>query len=194
MSMSNKPNHVASSGLTTVETTPDNITTLAANEVFVFGSNLAGRHGKGAALVARQKFGAVSGQGTGLMGRSYGIATKGVKLDVLPLPKIGEQVSTFLAFARAHPDLKFFVTEIGCGLAGYQPADVAPLFGSSIPGNVILPASFLRQRLPKVLWNGAGCYCDHTRLPEDTPCPVCDASPRPEIRTMPSGCRYVLNR
>jgi hypothetical protein len=192
--MSYTPNDRASAGQTTAETTPPNITILAANEIFVFGSNYAGRHGKGAALVALQKFGAVSGQGTGLMGRSYGIATKGWNLDALPLSKIGEQVSTFFAFARARPDLKFLVTEIGCGLAGYKPEDVAPLFCAVIPGNVILPASFHRQRLPEVYWHGAGCYCDHTRLREDDACPVCDAQPRPEIRTMPHGCRYVPNR
>lgn len=123
-------------------TTPENITTLAPNEVFVFGSDYAGRHGEGAALTARRKFGARNGQGMGLMGQSYGIATKGWEMDVLPLPKIGVQIERFLRFARAHPELKFFVTEIGCGLAGYQPYHIAPLFGPNIPENVILPATF----------------------------------------------------
>ena len=123
-------------------TTPENITHLEPNEIFVFGSNYAGRHGKGAALTALRKFGARNGQGMGLMGQSYGIATKGWKLDVLPLPKIGVQIERFLRFARARPKLKFFVTEIGCGLAGYRPKDIAPLFGTDIPENVILPATF----------------------------------------------------
>jgi hypothetical protein len=123
-------------------TTPENIQTLQPNEVFVFGSNYAGRHGKGAALTALRKFGARNGQGMGLMGQSYGIATKGWRLDVLPLPEIGVQVERFLRFARAHPELKFFVTEIGCGLAGYRPKDIAPLFGSDIPENIILPETF----------------------------------------------------
>ena len=125
--------------------TPENITALNENEVFVFGSNYAGRHGKGAALTALRKFGARSGQGMGLMGQSYGIATKGWRMDVLPLPKIGVQVERFLRFARAHPELKFLVTEIGCGLAGYHPRHIAPLFGSNIPENVSLPATFLHN-------------------------------------------------
>ena len=128
--------------LSTSMTTPTNITTLGPNEVFVFGSNLAGRHGKGAALTAQRNFGARYGQGIGPMGQSYGIATKGWRMEVLPLPEIGQQVERFLRYARAHPDLKFFVTEIGCGLAGYQPRNIAPLFGSDIPANVVLPAAF----------------------------------------------------
>ena len=126
--------------------TPENITSLAPNEVFVFGSNYAGRHGKGAALTAVRKFGACNGQGMGLQGQSYGIATKGWKLDVLPLPKIAVQVDRFLRFAQAHPELRFLVTEIGCGLAGYRPKHIAPLFGvaSNVPENISLPASFWR--------------------------------------------------
>ena len=124
--------------------TPENITHLEPNEVFVFGSNYAGQHGKGAALTALRKFGARSGQGMGLMGQSYGISTKGWRMDVLPLPKIGVQVERFLRFAHAHPELKFLVTEIGCGLAGYRPRHIAPLFGSDIPENVSLPASFFQ--------------------------------------------------
>jgi hypothetical protein len=126
-----------------VNTSPAHITALAPNEVFVFGSNYAGRHGKGAALLAAKKFGARNGQGMGLMGRSYGIATKGWKLDVLPLPKIEVQVDRFIRFAEAHPELKFLVTEIGCGLAGYKPSQIAPMFlKQSLPANVYLPATF----------------------------------------------------
>lgn len=123
-------------------TTPDNITHLETNEVFVFGSNYAGRHGKGAALTAVRKFGARPGQGMGLMGQSYGIATKDHRLRVLPLPQINVQVERFLRFARSHPELTFFVTEIGCGLAGYSAKDIAPMFAGDIPANVILPSSF----------------------------------------------------
>lgn len=126
-------------------TTPTNITSLAANEIFVFGSNLSGRHGKGAALTAFKKFGAIYGQGVGLMGQSYGIPTKGRFLEILPLPKIGNHIENFLRFARARSDLKFLVTEIGCGLAGYRPCQIAPLFGNDIPANVVLPAAFLDE-------------------------------------------------
>ena len=126
-------------------TTPDNITSLKANEVFVFGSNYAGRHGRGAALDALQ-FGAIPGQGTGLMGQSYGIATKGRRLEVLSLTEIGGQVRRFITFARDHPELTFLVTEIGCGLANYTPRQIAPLFGTEIPENVRLPASFHRHQ------------------------------------------------
>lgn len=123
--------------------TPSLITELKPNEIFVFGSNYAGRHGRGAAHTALRKFGARNGQGTGLMGQSYGIATKGWKMDVLPLPKIAVQVHRFIRFASACPELTFLVTEIGCGLAGYNPADIAPMFKGS-GNNIHLPESFWR--------------------------------------------------
>ena len=119
------------------------ITMLEKNEIFVFGSNYAGRHGKGAALTALRKFGAKNGQGTGLMGQSYGIATKDRNLNVLPLMSIKTQIAKFLLFALEHPELRFLVTPIGCGLAGYRPKDIAPLFYScNIPSNVIMPGEF----------------------------------------------------
>ncbi len=124
-----------------METSPAIITHLQPNEVFVFGSNLAGRHGKGAALLARRKFGAREGQGTGLMGQAYGIATKGWKLDVLSLREIQIQVERFLRVALAHPEKRFLVTEIGCGLAGYTPREIAPFFRER-QANVLLPARF----------------------------------------------------
>lgn len=119
------------------------ITNLADNEIFVFGSNYAGRHGKGAALDAVRKFGAKNGQGIGLMGRSYGIATKDRNLNVLPLSGIQVQIRKFLEFAIEHPELRFIVTPIGCGLAGYKPSEIAPLFNFyKRPLNVILPDEF----------------------------------------------------
>jgi hypothetical protein len=121
------------------------ITSLQSNEVFVFGSNYAGRHGAGAALIAVRKFGARNGQGTGLMGQSYGIATKDKNLKVLPLHKIGVQIDKFVRFAAAHPELTFLVTEIGCGLAGYNPKDIAPFFNQLLTGNIILPESFWKH-------------------------------------------------
>lgn len=111
------------------------ITALAPGEVFVFGSNAAGRHGGGAARFALEHFGAVWGEGHGLHGRSYAIDTMSGRQVML-----GE-IAAFLAFAKAHPEITFLVTEIGCGIAGYGPADVAPAFrGAS--GNVALPESF----------------------------------------------------
>ncbi len=130
-----------------METTPDNITSLAPNEIFVFGSNLAGRHGKGAALLAKQKFGAIEGQGAGLYGQSYAIATKDKNLKTLPLKEIQWQIWVLMGFAYAKDDKKFLVTKIGCGLAGYSPDEIAPLFWHPnlrypIPSNMILPAEF----------------------------------------------------
>ena len=123
--------------------TPEDITSLNENEVFVFGSNYAGRHGKGAALFAARECGAENGQGTGLSGQSYGIATKDEKLRVLPLHKISPQVKRFLRFARDNPNLTFLVTPIGCGLAGYESSDIAPMFlEEEAPENVCLPRSF----------------------------------------------------
>lgn len=123
--------------------TPEAIITLEPNQIFVFGSNYAGRHGKGAAKLARQKFGAVDGQGLGLMGRSYGIATKGQRLEVLPLQAIETQIDRLLDFARARPELEFLVTKIGCGLAGYSTEEIRACFvGKRVPDNIALPAEF----------------------------------------------------
>ena len=107
-------------------------------QIFVFGSNLAGRHGAGAALFARQNHGAIYGQGIGLQGQSYGIPTKGTYLQILPTSAIKHHVDVFLAFAVEHPELTFNVTRIGCGLAGYTDADIAPMFKNA-PINCNLP-------------------------------------------------------
>src|SRR5437870_4357129 len=95
---------------------------IMAATIFVFGSNLAGRHGKGAALHARKHHGAIYGQALGLQGSSYAIPTKDSYLFTLPLHIINIYVDVFLAFAAANPNLTFQVTPIGCGLAGYKPA------------------------------------------------------------------------
>lgn len=110
--------------------------------VFVFGSNLAGRHGKGAALHARQHCGAIYGQGEGLQGRSYAIPTKDAVIRTLPLDAIAGHAARFLAFSRSNPQMRFQVTAIGCGLAGYTPAQIAPLFEGA-PPNCTLPAEFV---------------------------------------------------
>lgn len=109
--------------------------------VFVFGSNLAGRHGKGAALWARQHRGAIYGQGVGAQGNAYAIPTKDERLRVLPLEAIRPHVAAFLDHARRHPGKVFELTPIGCGLAGYAPAQIAPMFADA-PANVRLPDAF----------------------------------------------------
>ena len=121
------------------EYTPDFITELGDNEIFVFGSNLAGAHGGGAARLAYNRFGAVWGQGVGMQGRSYGIPTMhgGVE-DIRPY------VDEFVAFAKAHPEYKFLVTQIGCGIAGFSAREMAPLFSGAIDvENIILPRKFV---------------------------------------------------
>jgi hypothetical protein len=110
----------------------------ADNHIFVFGSNLAGRHGKGAALDARNHHGAIYGQGIGLQGRSYAIPTKDRNIRTLPLTEIARHVSDFIAFAREHQDLTFNVTRIGCGHAGYTDPQIAPMFKGA-PDNCQLP-------------------------------------------------------
>ena len=96
--------------------------------IFVFGSNEAGIHGAGAARQALDEFGAIYGQGVGLQGNSYAIPTKDAHIRTLPLHVIDEYVREFLRFARSRPDLSFAVTAIGCGLAGYSPDQIRPMF------------------------------------------------------------------
>lgn len=114
-------------------------------KVFVFGSNRSGRHGKGAALEAMQKWGAIYGQAEGLQGQSYAIITKELRRDRPPvtLDLIADGVQRFISFARSHPEMQFLVTPIGCGLAGFMPEQIAPLF-AGIPSNVLLPHAFLK--------------------------------------------------
>lgn len=109
--------------------------------VFVFGSNLGGRHGKGAALTARKKHGAIYGRAEGPQGRSYGIPTKNSVLEPLPLEQIHAAVERFLVFAQKHQNVIFEISEIGCGLAGYKPTEIGPMFAEA-PDNCILPYSF----------------------------------------------------
>jgi hypothetical protein len=117
-----------------------------SKEIFVFGSNLAGRHGKGAALCALKDHGAVYGVGMGLQGNSYAIPTKNEALYTLNKWNINYYVASFILFAWQNPDLYFNVTPIGCGLAGYKPEDIAPMFREalSLP-NVRLPKEFFRD-------------------------------------------------
>ncbi len=106
--------------------------------IFVFGSNLAGRHGRGAALHAIKHEGAIYGKGVGRQGNSYAIPTKGHDLETLPLAHIQECVYGFICYASEYDGEEFNVTAIGTGLAGYRHEDIAPMF-QAIPPNVQLP-------------------------------------------------------
>lgn len=118
--------------------TPDKIERLSRNEIFVFGSNVLGMHRGGAARFARKKFGAKMGHPRGLQGQSYAIPTVG-----LPESDIEREVQRFCEFAEMHPELTFFVTPVGCGIAGFVPEDIAPMFRPATElSNVLLPESF----------------------------------------------------
>ena len=118
--------------------TPRWIDSLKENEIFVFGSNLAGMHGGGAARIARLHFGAVMGKGVGLQGQSYAIPTMQGGVET-----IRPYVNDFLDFAKHHPEMQFLVTPIGCGIAGFEAEDIAPLFESAKEmKNISLPESF----------------------------------------------------
>lgn len=123
--------------------TPDYIKILAHKEIFVFGSNQSGRHGKGAAKTALG-WGATWGQAEGLQGRTYGIPTKNFSItETLELYEIKQYVDRFIQFAKENPTFKFLVTEVGCGLAGLNTEDVAPLFKEAKEiENIHLPAKF----------------------------------------------------
>ena len=121
------------------EYTPEWITELNPNEIFVFGSNLAGAHGGGAARLAYNRFGAIWGQGVGLQGQSYAIPTMQGGVET-----IQPYVDEFIRFASTRQDLKFLVTQIGCGIAGFRAEEIAPLFRGAIDAeNVILPKIFV---------------------------------------------------
>lgn len=127
----------------TNRTTPENIKTLADGQIFVFGSNLSGKHGKGAAKTALG-WGAKYGQANGLQGKTYGISTKDKSVKrVLSIAEIKPIVDEFINFAKANPHLTFLVTEIGCGLSKYKPKDIAPLFLEAVDvENIHLPKRF----------------------------------------------------
>lgn len=129
--------------MTAERITPENIVNVASNEVFVFGSNLSGRHGKGAAKTALS-WGAKWDQAAGIQGRTYGIPTKDAAIKrTLTIEEIKPFVDDFIEWAKYHTGNIFLVTEIGCGLAGYKPKDIAPLFSGCIDlPNVKLPERF----------------------------------------------------
>lgn len=115
--------------------------------VLVVGSNLAGRHGAGAAKVAVESWGAKYGIGIGRTGNAYMIPTKDERLNALPLDDIAELVDAFIEYARANPDLTFLLTPVGTGLAPYKHEEMAPLFRDA-PGNVLFPSQWLPYRAP----------------------------------------------
>lgn len=127
----------------------DRIEMLEENEIFVFGSNLAGMHGGGAAWVANMKFGAEWGVGVGLTGQSYAIPTMHGGVET-----IKPYVDEFIRFAQANPELKFLVTRIGCGIAGFKDEEIAPLFDEATHvSNIYLPETFyniLRSHCRKI--------------------------------------------
>lgn len=118
--------------------TPENITSLEQDEIFVFGSNLAGIHAGGAARVAYERFGAIMGQGAGIQGQSYAIPTMHGGVE-----EIKPYVDEFIALAREWDQNTFYVTRIGCGIAGFTDEEIAPLFADAVElYNVRLPESF----------------------------------------------------
>ena len=117
----------------------DNITHLEPNEIFVFGSNLQGYHGAGAARMALDKFGAVWGQGVGLQGQSYAIPTMEGGVET-----IKPYVDEFIEFAKKHHEYQFLLTLVGCGIAGFTYEEIGPLFGEALKlENVIFPKAFI---------------------------------------------------
>ena len=123
--------------------TPEHINSLLPNEVFVFGSNLAGQHGGGAARTALNKFGAIYGQGVGLQGQSYAIPTMQGGIET-----ISPYMDEFIDFAKEHSEIFFYVTRIGCGIAGFRDEEIAPLFEKALNlDNVCLPESFVRLQI-----------------------------------------------
>lgn len=135
--------------------------------VFVFGSNEAGRHGRGAAAYAKNNWGAIQGKGFGHHGNSFALPTKDRDLKVLPLDVIADYADGLSVYAKNNPDLYFQVTRLGCGLAGYKNEDIAPLFENA-PSNVLLPGlweKMLRPETPpRVIIAGSREFTDKQRL------------------------------
>ena len=127
--------HVKGELMQQKRTTPEFISELQPGEIFVFGSNLRGMHGGGAAYAAYRKFGAIMGQGVGLQGQSYAIPTMQGGVET-----IRPYVDEFIEFAKAHPELTFLVTRIGCGIAGFTDEEISPLFEKAHDvENIVLP-------------------------------------------------------
>lgn len=128
------------------------IKTLAEDTIFVFGSNMAGTHAGGAAKIALQHFGATKGVGRGWAGQSFAIPTMNEHLQQMPLSQIQHYIDDFKIYVKHHPKMKFFITAVGCGVAGYKVEEIAPMF-KGIGQKVIFPASFrpfVEKTLPKL--------------------------------------------
>ncbi|WP_417192653.1 hypothetical protein [Alistipes putredinis] len=127
--------------------TPENISELKQNEVFVFGSNKAGNHVGGAARVAVEKFGAIMGQGEGLQGQSYAIPTLDEQMDKVSTEELTRSVRRFAEYTMYNTDQVFYVTKIGCGIAGFSVDEIAEVFKSvSFGDNVVLPQEFGEEK------------------------------------------------
>ncbi|MGV3698295.1 A1S_2505 family phage non-structural protein, partial [Flavobacterium sp.] len=127
-----------------VNITPENISKLKSKEVFVFGSNLSGIHGGGAAKIAKDKFGAIQGKGIGYQGKSYALPTKDKNIETLPISEIKKYVDDLLEVVKMSTKNHFLITAVGCGLAGYTAEDIAPLFKDFVGiENISLPQSFI---------------------------------------------------
>ena len=140
------------------EFTPDFINELGEKDIFVFGSNLAGSHGGGAARLAFQKFGAKWGEGVGMHGKTYAIPTMQGGVET-----IKPYVDKFIEFAKSHPELTFYVTKIGCGIAGFSEEEIAPLFQKAIGiSNIRLPREFfeLNTQFEQLGLDSCGEFCD----------------------------------
>ncbi|MFW1734488.1 hypothetical protein ACG94V_14040 [Acinetobacter sp. ULE_I001] len=128
------------------------IKTLPEDTVFVFGSNMAGTHQGGAAKTAHLHFGATKGVGRGWAGQSFAIPTMNEHLQQMPLSQIQHYIDDFKIYTKNHPKIKYFITSVGCGVAGYKVEEIAPMF-KGISRNVIFPASFrpfVEKTLPKL--------------------------------------------
>lgn len=118
------------------------ITELKPNQVFVFGSNLAGKHGGGAARQALESFGAKLGNGRGMQGQSWALPTLGFNFEKLSLDEIEENLNDLKEYAQHNPNTEFLLTKIGCGIANFEVSEIAQLC-SNMPSNVILPKEFI---------------------------------------------------
>lgn len=124
-------------------TTPDQINELAPNQVFVFGSNTEGRHGGGAAYFAHKHFGAEWGLAEGLSGQTYAIPTCDIMIDKVDIEVLSQSIDRFIGHACGTADTIYLVTPIGCGIAGFTPEEIAPLFLlAKQVENIHLPESF----------------------------------------------------
>ena len=141
---------------------------VAPQTVWVFGSNLAGIHGAGAALIAHRKFYAKWNKGQGWVGLfAYAIPTKGYDVQTtLPLSAIESHAMVFERMTYQNPSLKFFVTRIGCGLAGYKDEDIAPMFKDCNPDNVSFPEQWAQYLEPQVAPMFKDCNPDNVAFPE----------------------------